>query len=49
MYLTLIEDTKPADTYFPKINKEDWNITIIKELEEEVKYKFVLFERRNNE
>ena len=49
MYLTLIEDTKPADTYFPKINKEDWNITIIKELEEAVKYKFVLFERRTNE
>lgn len=49
MYITQIEDTKEADTYFPKINKEEWNIKIIKEVEEEVKYKFILFERRNNE
>lgn len=49
MYITQIEDTKEADAYFPKINKEEWNIKIIKEVEEEVKYKFILFERRNNE
>ena len=49
MYLTLIDaEEKTADTYFPKINFNEWNQTILKENEDKgIFYKHVLFERKN--
>ena len=51
MYLTLIDaNDYTADTYFPKINYDEWKQTIIKENEDNgIKYKHVLFERIENE
>lgn len=49
MYLTIIDaEDEEADTYFPKINYDEWNITTIKENEENsIFYKHMLFERKN--
>ena len=51
MYLTLIDaEDKEADTYFPMIEKEKWNQTILDEKEENgINYKHVLFERIKDE
>ena len=47
MYLTLIDaEDNSADTYFPKINYNEWKQTEIGENEENnIKYKHILFER----
>ena len=49
MYLTLINDTCiDADTFFPKFNTDDWEETLISEIEENnIKYKHVLLKRCN--
>ena len=51
MYLTLIDDEDSmADTYFPNIDYNMWNQTLLLENEDNgIKYKHVLFERKNNE
>lgn len=50
MYLTLIDDTKDADTYFPKIDYSKWTTTVLGEnIENNIKYTWVLFERSHNE
>lgn len=48
MYLTLIDaECDDADAFFPKINYDDWNITILGEDEEDgLKFKYALFERK---
>ena len=47
MYLTLIDaEDKEADTYFPKIDYDEWKMTKLYDNEENnIKYSHVLFER----
>ena len=49
MYLTEINaEDKNADSYFPKINYNDWQKNIINHLEENnITYDFVIYERLN--
>ncbi len=49
MYLTEINaEDKDADSYFPKINYNDWQKHIINHLEEnDITYDFVIYERLN--
>ena len=49
LYLTEIEDTdKDADVYFPKIKKEEWNKKTLSEgVDKDIKYKHVLYKRKN--
>lgn len=48
LLLTEIQDTfNQADVYFPKINKDNYNIKILKENEENgIKYNFVEYKRK---
>lgn len=48
MLITKIDDTdKSADTFFPKINEEDWNKRVISEQEEKgIKYKHLEYKRK---
>ena len=47
LYLTEIEkEEKNADTYFPKFDKNHYKKEIIKEVNEEIKYSFVLYKKR---
>lgn len=47
MYLTLVDDSREADTYFPNFNKNDWEEYIIdKNCDNEINYKHVLYKRK---
>ena len=47
VYLTEIEDTKEADTYFPKFNKDLYNKEIIcKESYNNLNYTFVVYRKK---
>ena len=48
MYLTEIDDVcENADTYFPIFDKDDWDINVLDENEENnIKYKHVLYKRK---
>ena len=46
IYLTEIEDTKNADSYFPNFDKSKYSKSIIESLEENgIKYSFVKYEK----
>lgn len=47
LYLTEIDDTRPADVYFPEFNPADFERTVLKSGEESgIKYQMVLYERK---
>ena len=47
LYLTEIDDTSDADTYFPDFDKSKYKCCILKEnSDNELKYKFVIYERK---
>jgi dihydrofolate reductase len=46
LFLTEIDDTKEADAYFPKFDKTKYKCQILKENNENLKYKFVVYERK---
>ena len=49
LYLTQIEDVKEADTYFPTFNKDDYDIKILKENQENnISYKHMKYTRINS-
>lgn len=46
MYLTRIDAEENADVFFPTINEEEWNVTILSQEEENgVKFEFVEYKR----
>ena len=49
LYLTEIDAySKDADTFFPKFNKKEWNMTVLDEKEQDdIKFKMCLYERKN--
>ncbi len=52
IYLTEIEDSAEADTYFPKFNKNDFYIKILENKQDkqtQIKYRHVLYKRREYE
>lgn len=47
MYLTEINETSDADTYFPNFNKEEWDKDIIDKVSEnDITYEHVLYRRK---
>lgn len=47
MLLTEIDDTKDADSYFPRFNQEDWSREVLFEREENnIKYKHLVYKRK---
>ena len=48
MYLTHIKDTKEADTYFPKINEDEWNNFILSSFCEPLEYTHNKYVRKKN-
>lgn len=46
LYITEIEDEKDADVYFPTFDKSLYDKEIINEVDEGVKYKFVLYKKK---
>ena len=48
LYLTEIEDTEEADTFFPEFDRLDWKRTLLEEHEQsDIKFKMYLYERKN--
>ena len=48
LYLTEIEATEEADTFFPEFNQLDWEKTLLEEYEQNnIKFKMYLYERKN--
>lgn len=45
LYLTEIDASSDADAYFPSFLKSEYKKTIIEEVDENIKYRFVLYER----
>lgn len=46
MYLTEIDDTKNADSFFPQFHPDDWDKTILKEVQEPISYKHVYYKKK---
>lgn len=47
MIITQIDDTKPADVFFPKINESEWDKSCISEkVEKNIKYKHYVYVRK---
>lgn len=47
LYLTEIDDARPADVYFPEFNPADFERTVLKSGKENgIKYQMVLYERK---
>ncbi|MBQ6283033.1 MAG: dTMP kinase [Bacilli bacterium] len=46
LYITEIDDEKEADVYFPKFDKSLYDMEILDEIEEKVKYKFILYKKK---
>ncbi|MCL1924450.1 MAG: dihydrofolate reductase [Defluviitaleaceae bacterium] len=48
LYITLVNIELEGDTYFPKINYDEWNLTKERESNnEQYNYKFLVYERKN--
>ena len=47
LLITKIDDTKEADTFFPKIDNNDWNCELLSEHEyKDIKYKHLIYKKK---